>query len=285
MSTGFQVAESGGATTHCLRRPADVPGARRRAVARYFVVLSSLAVLLIAACRFNLSVTGPEPVDRHGDSRATASPVDAQSTTAGHLGAGDTDYFRVRVERLSYLEVETTGSTDTAGVLEDRWGQPFAADDDSGSGTNFTIRHRLAPDDYYVRVSAGGSGVTGDYTLVIRRTDVDEHGSRRWTATYVAIDSLIRGYLRVGDTDYFQTVVADERTLTVFSTGLTDTVAVLEDAAGRVLDADDDGGDGLNFLIRERVRPGVYFVRVQGYHGRDRGHRLSAEGEYYLSIK
>ena len=228
-------------------------------------------------------MTGPEPVDRHGDSRATASPVDAQSTTAGHLGPGDADYFRVRVERLSYLEVETTGSTDTAGVLEDRWGHPFAADDDSGSGTNFAIRHRLAPDDYYVRVTAGGSGDTSDYTLVLRRTDVDEHGSRRWTATYVAIDSRIRGYLRVGDTDYFKTVVADERTLTVFSTGLTDTVAVLDDAAGRVLD--DDGGDGLNFLIRERVRPGVYFVRVQGYHGRDQEYRLFAEGEYYLSIK
>ena len=135
-----------------------------------------------------------------------------------------------------------------------------------------------------MRVTAGGSGDTGDYTLVLRRTDLDEHGSRRSTATYVAIDSRIRGYLRIGDTDYFKTVVADERTLTVFSTGLTDTVAVLEDAAGGMLDADDDGGDGPNFLIRERVRPGVYYVRVHGYHGRDRGYRVFAEGEYYLSI-
>ena len=108
--------------------------------------------------------------------------------------------------------------------------------------------------------------------------------AHRRVRRYVAIDSRIRGYLRVGDIDYFKTVVADERTLTVFSTGLTDTVAVMEDAAGRMLDADDDGGDGRNFLIRERVRPGVYYVRVQGYHGRDRGYRLFAEGEYFLSI-
>lgn len=51
-------------------------------------------------------------------------------------------------------------------VLQDRWGHAFAADDDSGSGTNFEIRHRVAPDYYYVRVTAGGSGDTGDYTLV-----------------------------------------------------------------------------------------------------------------------
>ena len=263
---------------------ASASQAVRRAVARYLLVLSSLAVLPIAACRVYVTVTEPLPVDRHGDSRAAASPVDAWSETAGHLGRGDTDYFRVRVERTSYLEAATTGSTDTAAVLQDRWGHAFAADGDSGSGANFAIGHRLAAGDYYVRVTAGRSGDTGDYTLVLRRTDVDEHGSRRSTATYVAVDSRVRGYLRVGDIDYFKTVVPDERTLTVFSTGLTDTVAFLEDAAGRVLDADDDGGDGPNFLIRERVRPGVYYVRIQGYHGRDRGYRVFAEGEYYLSI-
>ena len=78
------------------------------------VVLSSLAVLLSAACQINVTVTGPLPVDRHGDSRAVASPVDARSKTAGYLGRGDADYFRVRVER----------TTDTAAVLQDRWGPP-----------------------------------------------------------------------------------------------------------------------------------------------------------------
>ena len=82
---------------------------------RYLVVvLSSLAVLLSAACRINVTVTGPLPVDRHGDSRATASPVDARSKTAGFLGRGDTDYFRMRMER----------TTDTVAVLQDRWGHP-----------------------------------------------------------------------------------------------------------------------------------------------------------------
>ena len=71
----------------------------------------------------------------------------------------------------------------------------------------------------------------------------------------------------------------------MFSTGVTDTAAVLEDAHGRLLDADDDDGAGTNFFIRERVRPGVYYVRVQGYYGRDGRYRFFAEGEYHLFIE
>ena len=99
----------------------------------------------MAACRVYVTVTEPLPVDRHGDSRAAASPVDAPSMTAGHLGRGDTDYFRVRVERTSYLEAATTGSTDTAAVLQDRWGHAFAADDDTGAERISRSGIRLQP--------------------------------------------------------------------------------------------------------------------------------------------
>lgn len=252
-------------------------GAWSRGVAGRVLVLGAVGVLLVGACRFNLTVHGPT-VDRHGDSRATASQVDASSKTAGYLGNRDVDYFLVRVERLSYLQVETTGVTDTAAELQDWRGRRFADDDDSGSGTNFAIGHRLGRGDYYVRVSTGAGGETGAYELLLRRADVDEHGGSRSTATFVAVDSRIRGYLRVGDVDYFKTVVDEERVLSVFSTGFTDTAAVLENAYGRVLDADDDGGVGTNFRIRERVRPGIYYVRVQEY-------RYFADGEYYLYVE
>ena len=248
------------------------------------LVLGAVGVLLVGACRISLTVTGPT-VDRHGDSPATASTVGTRSKTSGYLGVGDVDYFRVRVERLSYLEIETTGTADTAAELQDRRGRTFAADDDSGSRTNFAIGHRLGPGDYHVRVGAGRGGETGAYTLVVYRTDVDEHGSSRSKATFVAVDSRIRGYLRLGDTDYFKTVVDEERVLTVFSTGATNTAAVLEDAYGRVLDADDDSGAGTNFSIRERVRPGVYYLRVQGYYDRVGGYRFFAEGEYHLYVE
>ena len=258
---------------------------RRRGPVRGLLVLAVIGTLLISACRFDVAVTFD--VDEHGNSRGTASTME-RPTTDGTLDSGDVDYFRVHVASLGYLEVSTTGTTDTAGVLEDRAGRTVAADDDSGSGANFAIGHRLSPGVYYVRVTAGRTGGrddTGSYTLVVRLVEVGEHGARRTTATYVPPDSRTRGYLRAGDTDYFKTVVEEAGVLRVFSTGSTDTAAILEDAAGRILDADDDGGRGTNFHFLKWVRPGTYYVRVQGYYERVGGYRIIAEGEYHLHVE
>ena len=214
-----------------------------------------------------------EQGDQHGDSRATATAVGAPSTTDGYLTSGDIDYFRVTLNDLSYLVVRTSGETDTVGVLQDRSGRPVARDDDSGSGLNFAIGHRLGPGVYYVRIKEGA--VAGPYTLMIERTDIEEHGSSRATATYVPPDSDIGGYIRFGDVDYFKTVVDEAVVLTVFSTGATDTAARLEDASGRKLGADNDDGIGLNFSFSARLSPGTYYLRVKGY-------RASTAGEYRL---
>ena len=211
--------------------------------------------------------------DPHGDSRAAATAVRAPSTTDGYLTSGDIDYFRVTLNDLSYLVVRTSGGTDTVGVLQDRSGRPVAQDDDSGSELNFAIGHRLSPGVYYVRVTA--AHLAGSYTLMVERTDIQEHGSARATATYVPLDSDIGGYIRFGDVDYFKTVVDKPVVLTVFSTGTTDTAARLEDARGRKLDAANDGGTGLNFSFSTRLKSGTYYIRVKGY-------LASTAGEYRL---
>ena len=222
------------------------------------------------AGRYTLAI---EQSDLHGDSRATATAVGAPSTTDGYLTSGDTDYFRVTLNDLSYLVVRTSGRIDTVGVLQDRSGRRVAHDDDSGSGLNFAIGHRLGPGVYYVRVN--GADVAGSYTLMIERTDIEEHGSSRATATYVPPDADIGGYIRFGDVDYFKTVVDEAAVLSAFSTGSTDTAARLEDASGRKLGADNDDGIGLNFSLSARLRPGTYYIRVKGYLS-------STAGEYRL---
>ena len=214
-----------------------------------------------------------EHSDQHGDSRATASAVGASSTTFGYLTSGDIDYFRVTLNKLSYLVVHTSGGTDTVGSLQDRSGRPVANDDDSGSELNFAIGHRLSPGVYYFRVQ--GAVVGGPYSLIVNRTEIDEHGSSRATATYVSPDSDIGGYIRVGDVDYFKTVVDETVLLTVYSTGPTDTAARLEDAIGQKLGADNDSGTGLNFSFSAKLKPGAYYIRVKGY-------RVSTVGDYRL---
>ena len=72
--------------------------------------------------------------------------------------------------------MQTNGSLDTSGVLEDCSGDQIDEDDGSGRGSNFKIVRTLDPGTYYIRVSTGkgtgrysafGKG-TGRYMLNVR---------------------------------------------------------------------------------------------------------------------
>ncbi len=107
----------------------------------------------------------------HGDGRASATDVAADSDTEGDLTAGDVDYFRVAIDAPGTLEAYTTGRTDTLGRLEDADGAVLGRNDDGGAGTNFRISEDVTPGTYYVRVEGYSSRVTGDYTLHVRFTE------------------------------------------------------------------------------------------------------------------
>ena len=165
---------------------------------------------LVCGCQIDSVVLVTE--DRHGDSPTGATPIQEPSTpsapsTQGYLTGGDSDYFRVMIAELTYLRVETRGSTDTLGILLDRAGRVISADDDSGRGANFRLGHRLSPDIYYLRVSGATPRDIGPYVLAAEFREFDEHGSTFDTATYVPFGSVVGGFIRVGDVDYFKTVV------------------------------------------------------------------------------
>ena len=119
----------------------------------------------------------------------------------------------------------------------------------------------------------------GPYTLSGSLTTLEEHGGSRTSATYVALGSSSYGFMRPGDVDYFKFVVGRNYTrVTVYSTGGTDTVALLEDGLGRALDVDDDSGPGRNFGFTARLPAGTYYVRIEGF-------RLTTLGSYRLFIQ
>ena len=96
-----------------------------------------------------------------------ATPLIFDSPLGGRIDpAGDIDYFRVRVTTAGELTVETTGSTDTVGRLEDDSGSTLVTNDDGGAGTNFKIVHDVTAGTYYIRVASWRfSRRIGDYTL------------------------------------------------------------------------------------------------------------------------
>ena len=106
----------------------------------------------------------------------------------------------------------------------------------------------------------------------------DDHGNTFATATLAAIPSTTAGELEEGDDrDYFL-VAADRATsITVETTGFTDTYGTLFDDNEGLLIEDDDSGSGVNFRIETDVAAGDYYIEVRGYAN-------NRQGRYQLSV-
>ena len=106
----------------------------------------------------------------------------------------------------------------------------------------------------------------------------DDHGDDIGSATSVSVPSTTNGELEEGgDRDYFRLAVSGDTTLTVRTTGSTDTRGTLFDADGSSFETDDDGGAGANFEIERDVDAGTYYVEVRGFGS-------STTGSYILDV-
>ncbi len=227
-------------------------------------------------------VDGSTDVVEHGDSREQATLLALTARTTGEVGetggdegfqinvgtarsaeiagavehAGDADYFRVEVPGAGRLTVETTGTTDTVGVLQGATGQALTEDDDDGgTGSNFRVERQVQAGTYYVAVTGGESeqGI-GLYTLSVRFTPVGGgttvgdvvppsgsgpppagstlpdgeepgDGAERQSAP-LRLNTETTGRLeRSGEVDYFQVEVEEAGTVTVEATGAAAPVA------------------------------------------------------------
>ena len=216
--------------------------------------------------------------DDHGD-------LDKSATLATALPAflhgvlesdDDNDVFRFATGSGT-LKVYANGPTNTYGWLLDAEGD-FLAGDDPSSG-NFLIEAEVEAGVHYVDVF-GPDDATGPYTVSIEFVFADDHGSDPETATPVAsLPFSGAGELeREGDRDVFRIDLDESGTLTVYTTGDTDTVGKLTDADGDVVAEDDDAGDGSNFEIEAAVESGTHYVEVSGAGG-------EATGSYTLVIE
>ena len=139
----------------------------------------------------------------------------------------------------------------------------------------------------YTCESAGGCRIQGREVTVGRIVQTliggggetaDDHGNDIDSATSISVPSNTDGELEEGgDRDYFRVEVAQATTLTVETTGSTDTFGTLFDADEESLETNDDGGSGTNFLIEWAVEPGTHYVEVRGYNN-------SSTGAYELRV-
>ncbi|WP_417914234.1 peptidoglycan DD-metalloendopeptidase family protein [Candidatus Electronema sp. JM] len=93
-----------------------------------------------------------------------------------------------------------------------------------------------------------------------------DYGNSISTATSVTLNSSKAGAIGyAGDWDYFRISVPSSGTLTVYTTGSTDTYGYLKNSSGTDLASNDDSSDA-NFRISRTVTAGTYYVAVRHYN-------------------
>ncbi|MCY3821539.1 MAG: S8 family serine peptidase [Gammaproteobacteria bacterium] len=209
-----------------------------------------------AAESFTLSAT----VRNRGDGGAEATTLRYYRSANPTISTGDTEVGTDAVGTLGAggSSAESIGLTapSSAGTYY------YGACVDSVTGESSTANN--CSDGVEVEVSGGGTG--------------DDHGDDIGSATSVSVPSTTDGELEEGgDRDYFRLSVSEDTTLTVETTGSTDTYGTLFDADGSSLETDDDGGAGTNFEIERDVDVGTYYVEVRGFSS-------STTGTYQLEV-
>lgn len=105
----------------------------------------------------------------------------------------------------------------------------------------------------------------------------DDHGNSVDTATVLVGARTVQGTLHSGDLDVFAIQATPGHTVTVYTTGTTDTVGdLLRD--GVQIATDDTTGDGPNFLLRFVASDSAHHVRVKGW-------RPTSVGAYTLHVE
>ena len=222
--------------------------------------------------------------DDHGSSPESATAIAQDSTTAGVITpAGDLDYFLLNVETTGTLTIRTTGATDTVGILFDASGVGVLSENDDWEDTededdyNFRITWNAIPGTYYLEVSGYDGQESGPYQLISSLQPDglpdDDHGNSTENATAIATGSTTNGVIDpAGDLDYFRIVVDTAGTLSIRTTGSTDTVGTLFASTGTVLITDTEINEvDLNFAISYPLTPGTYYLEVSGYDEQESG--------------
>ena len=221
------------------------------------------------------SITTSATPEDHGDNRTDATRITADARIWGAIDpTDDEDYFRFSVSGTADFWIYTLGDLDTVGELLDSNGIPIASGDYGAvlpNPDNFFLWLKLQSGTYYIKVTGFGST---DEPYVLRIRQFTDTTSRSNAAT-LSINGFASGTIDPEeDADYFKLALSEATEVAIRASGFPDTVGQLQNSRGAVIASNDDGylpGGRRNFLIRESLRAGTYYVKVSSFAERSDG--------------
>ena len=216
------------------------------------------------------ATTSATPAD-HGDTQATATIVSPDARVWGVIDpAEDEDYFSFSVSTTADYWIYTLGDLDTVGELLDSNGMSVDTSDRGGvlpNPDNFFLWQRLQSGTYYIKVTGYGPA---DEPYILRIREFRDTTSRSNAATLNINGSASGTIDPEDDEDYFKLELSAATEVAIRASGFPDTVGELQRSNGTVIASNDDGylpGGRRNFLIRESLAAGVYYVKVSSFAG------------------
>ena len=170
--------------------------------------------------------------------------------------------------------------------VEDSAGNKLAQDDDGGEGLNSRIRFMPPKNDTYQLIATTFAGGTGAYTLKVRTADAGKKdalpasadGKVHAVGAGLKIESKIdqqdpKDRVRRGaHAKVYEVKMNAGKTYTIdMESTEIDSYLRLEDAAGKQLAEDDDGGDNLNARITHRAAATGTYRIITTTFGSDTG--------------
>jgi hypothetical protein len=191
-------------------------------------------------------------------------PYDS-STEASIDFMGDIDFFKFNLTQPGTVTISTTGDINTFGELLNESGEFITNDSYGGTGENFSITENLNAGTYFVKIKGYENNITGSYTLV-SEWNVDGNDDLSSAILINPYDSsAIDGNIDFsGDVDFFKFNLTQSGTVTIRTTGDTNTFGILLNELGEVI-TDSYGDTDDNFSISTNLNAGTYFVKVKGY--------------------
>ena len=196
------------------------------------------------------------------DNRAFAISVGQQ--VQGSLGGTQLIFYRFEVAGAGSYVIHTTGEQDTFGELRDAACNTILSDDDGGQDLNFRIVQELNPGTYYIAVRGYSDSSIGPFVLYL---DMGQAGDCR-NAQDVAIGGSVDGFLNGTSLIYYR-FTTPGGLVRAYTTGDGDTVGQALDSDCNPIDENDDGGEGMNFMLEGDAPAGTYIIAVRGYSDGD----------------
>ena len=227
--------------------------------------------------------------------QSRASVVDRRNVASarGHLSPGLDDRWLFHVPEPALVRVAVNANVDVACTLENERGRQWATDGTRERKQSASFFAILSRGRYYIRLVAGDQGELGHYDLQleqVRRVSEPLVEELRIDRDCCVIRDLTteldnsqketqqRATLSRGEA-HIWVIKIPARTAVIDTLGSTDTIGRLLSPTGRVLQEDDDSGQGSNFLIRSsHTLSGEFAVLVQGYS-------IDTKGDYDIRVR